>query len=85
MSLEKLRALEAARPAQPSRICSVRMLLERIPDEEAEVIRGWLDLPVHELGHQRISADIEAVYDVQITNITIGRHRRGDCQCRRNS
>lgn len=68
-----------------SRVCSVRVLLETLPDEEAEILR--MMLAADEWGGARIARSLKASgYKVQgewVKQITVNRHRRGDCACDR--
>lgn len=66
----------SARPT--GRPCSVAALLDSMPDDDAETLRGWLaNVRASELGiWQELKAEGYTVGRQQI-----GLHRRGQCRC----
>lgn len=65
---------------KPGTVCSVATIRAALGDEAAD-LDAMLGLPKQEMPTSAILRALRA-RDFAISNDTLGRHRRGDCQCR---
>ena len=80
-------ALDAAIVAHSSnqwyaRGCAVgRMIADLPPGEYRTKLTGYINAPVHEVGHAPIIGAIKSTLGVQIRGDALLRHRRHSCAC----
>jgi hypothetical protein len=75
-------ALNAAQEAAPKRMrCSIALLLEQLPDKDAEILGEALRNSA--FAHSQILEALKVEYpDRALPSLqTIGHHRRGRCRC----
>lgn len=80
--IAELEALAAESPKTDSTMCSVQWAIESNPDH-ADLIFDAIESKHGHIGHNRLSKWLETRIGVRIPGYVIGRHRRGDCLCRR--
>lgn len=69
------------RPARKIASCAIRTILDGLPPDEADALRGMLADDIKIRPHTSLVADFaDEGYD--LSDATVGKHRRHECSCR---